>query len=110
MNRKIKFHYVYANGYNPEYITGINSSISPDDALELNFFSERNALPKSEIFELSKDGKLSDKPLDIVPEDYNSQINLVRHIKSGIILDVESAKDLKDLLEQYIETIETEKK
>lgn len=110
MDKKIKFHYVYADGYSSEYISGINSSISPNDALELNFFSERNALPKSEVFELNSEGKLSDKPSEVTPKDHNSQLNLVRHIKNGIILDIESAKDLKDLLEQYIEMIESEKK
>ncbi len=110
MGKKIKFYYVYENGYSPDYISGINSSIAPNNDLELNFFLERNALPKSEVFDFNEDGELSGQPSEIVPEDHNSQINMVRHIKNGIILDLDGAKDLQDLLAQYIKMIESEKK
>ena len=108
MAKKIKFHYVYDNSYSPDHISGINSSVSPQDDLELNFFMERNALPKSETYTLEQDGQLSDSPVEIVPEDHDTQINIVRHIKNGIILDVEGVKLLKELLDNYLKMIEKE--
>jgi hypothetical protein len=108
MNKKIKFHYIYNDDYSPEFISGITTSISPNDNLELNFYQERSALPKSEVFALDESGRIEEgsKPLEIDPAEHNSQMNIVRHIKSGIILDKESALDLKELLEKYIKIIE----
>jgi len=109
MNKKIKFHYIYENNYSPDHISGINSSISPRNELELSFFLERNALPKSETFTLEEDGKLSDLPIAVSPENHNQQINIVRHIKNGIILDVEGVKLLQEQLENYLSMVDSEK-
>lgn len=109
MNKKIKFHYVYNNDYSPEIISGILSSISSDGSLELNFYKERNALPKSELFELDEEGKLVEGSLcEIKPEKHNDYINVVRHIKNGVILDKDAAENLKDLLEEYIGLLDKE--
>ena len=109
MNEKLKFHYIYEDNYSPDHISGINSSISPRKQLELNFFLERNALPKSETYTIEEDGKLSDSPTTVSPENYDQQINIVRHIKNGIILNVEGVKLLQEHLENYLSMVDSEK-
>lgn len=109
MSKKLKFHYIYEDNYSPDHISGINSSISPRDELELNFFLERNALPKSETYTLEEDGTLSGLPIKMSPENYNEQINIVRHIKNGIILDVEGVKLLQEHLDNYLSMVNSKK-
>lgn len=106
MQKQVKFNYVYDKDYSPEYFTGILSSISVQEELLLNFYLERTALPKMETFNIKEDGNLEIEPFQSIPSNNNEVINMVRHIKSGIILDLEGAKELKSLLENYLSIIE----
>ena len=104
--KKVIFNYIYDKNYSPEYFTGILSSISAEEELLLNFYLERNALPKTETFNIDEDGNLEETPSLVVPLQDDDTINIVRHIKAGIMLDVDGAKNLIELLERYIKISE----
>lgn len=105
MNKKVIFNYIYDKNYSPENFTGILSSISVDNNLLLNFYVERSALPIKEVYELDKDGALDESTLVSFPDNDNT-LNLVRHIKSGLFVDLDGAKSLLELLQEYIELVE----
>lgn len=105
MSKKLKFHYIYDDNYSPDYISGIHSSVSPQNELELNFFLERAALPKSETFSLTNEGKLSDSPEEVSPKEHHNKINIVRHIKNGIIIDKAGAELLLKQINEYLSII-----
>jgi alpha-D-ribose 1-methylphosphonate 5-triphosphate synthase subunit PhnI len=104
MKKKVIFNYVYDKNYSPENFTGILSSVSVDDSLLLNFYIERNALPIKETYELDDDGELDESSLVSFP-DNNEAINLVRHIKAGLIVDLDGAKNLIELLREYVDIV-----
>lgn len=106
MQKQVVFNYIYDKNYSPEYFTGILSSVSAQDELLLNFYLERNALPKTEVFNIKEDGNLEEDPVSSIPLNNEETINIVRHIKTGIMLDVDGAKNLVQLLEKYINITE----
>lgn len=105
MNKKVIFNYVYDNNYSPENFTGILSSVSVDNNLLLNFYTERSALPIKEIYELNENGDLNESSLVSFPDNTDT-LNLVRHIKSGLVVDLDGAKNLVELLQEYIDIVE----
>lgn len=107
MNKKVIFNYIYDKNYSPENFTGILSSVSVDNNLLLNFYTERSALPMKEVYELNDDGELNESTLVSFPDNTDT-LNLVRHIKSGLVVDLDGAKNLLELLQEYIDIVEKE--
>ena len=108
-NKKIKFNYIYNKDFSPEYFSGILSSISMDNNLYISFYNERTALPKTEEYQLDENGDLKEESLVSNPPFSSDYLHLVRHIKTGLIIDRESARNLIDVLEEYLEITEEEK-
>lgn len=100
---KITFNYHFSENYNPIYVNGAYGGVGPKGEIIVNFFLERQGIPKSHTHEINKDGSLSSKPKSI-PQDPLS--NTIRFIETGIILNFESAKRIHAWLGQKIEELE----
>lgn len=101
-NRAIKFKYIFDNNYNPKYANGAYGGVSPKGEITINFYCERQAIPKSVKHDVI-DGKLSEST-ETEPEDLQS--SMVRFVDTGVILNINTAKEIVTWLNEKIELVE----
>jgi len=106
MQNELIFKYIFDKGYNPKYVNGAISSVSSTGDIVVNFYLERMALPNKEMFNISNEGKL--EQIETFPEDMNKSI--VRYVENGIVLNLGSAKVIRDLLDRQIKALEENQK
>lgn len=98
----IKYKYIFKDDYNPRYANGAYGGLTPRGEISINFFYERPALPKEQIHEM-QDGNIG-QLISNVPAD--NAATLVRVIENGVILNLQTAKQVVSWLQLKIETIE----
>ncbi|WP_445381587.1 hypothetical protein [Robiginitalea sp. IMCC43444] len=107
--KELKCKYIFSDDYNPTYVNGAHGGITPKGEISINFFFERNALPNSQTYNVNEQGGLAGEVLEKAePEDLNS--SFVRFIKTGIIMNYNSAKAIHVFLGKHIDTLEAVQK
>ncbi|MBA7707990.1 hypothetical protein ES703_116877 [subsurface metagenome] len=102
----VEFKYKFPDDYNPKYVNGAYGGIGPRGELVVNFYLERQPIPKEETYEVTKKGVLGGL-LDRTPEDLRSKI--IRFIQTGVVLNLESAKIIHKWLGDHIKSLEQAK-
>ena len=100
---KLMIKYKFKDEYNPKYINGAHGSASRNGDIVINFYLERAAVPKSIEHMILEDNTLDSDP-KFQPEDYNRSV--IRYIESGVIMNLETAKIIRDFIDKQIKTIE----
>ncbi len=99
MDQTIKFSYKSSPGYNPVHVNGVYGGFITSGLLVANFFLERFPEEKEEIFELLEDGSLGNQ---INEANSLNQVEVTRFIETGISMNIETARALRDWLNNYI--------
>lgn len=102
-DKEMTFKYKFSQEYNPEYVNGAFGGITPKKELVVNFFMERYGLPIAQKFELSEEGLLGDV-IEAEPPDLHQ--SMVRFVKVGVVLNLDSAKKIHEWLGGHIERLE----
>jgi len=100
---KIKCKYIFEENYNPVYINGAQGGINPLGEIVVNFYLERNALPKSQTFSI-ENGIMGKESAEVEPEDLKN--SFVRIIQNGIIMNYQTAKEIHRWLGENISALE----
>ncbi len=100
--RKIRFHYQKTNQFRNVRIDGIFGGITATGNIQMDFFSERNPIPKALVFPISPAGVLGDE----VEEDRQTKDGVVRDVEFSSVIDVDKAKALVSWLNDKIQAIE----
>jgi hypothetical protein len=103
---KITFKYKYPDDYNPQYINGAQGGINVQGEIVANFYFERLPLPNSITQEINNDG-ITGNVVATEPEDLPDSI--LRYVQSGIIMNIEVAKQVHEWLGKHIELLENQK-
>ena len=103
----VTFKYKFVEEYNPKYVNGAYGGIGPQGELIINFFLERQPIPKEVIHKLQPDGKLGD-PVSQVPDNLKSQV--IRFIETGVTMNLESAKRVLAWLQEKVYILDTREK
>ena len=101
--KQIKYKYKFNETYNPIYVNGAIGGLSPQGEIIVNFYLERNSLPKVQSFEVDEGtgiGKLSETE----PQDYEQ--SFIRYIENGVILNYKTAKEVHRWLGEHISSLE----
>jgi len=101
---KIKFKYLFDKLYNPVYCTGAFGGVTPKNEVVLNFFMERQPIPYSETRQINKDGSLGNI-IEVEPENDLHTVDIVRYVETGVIMDLETAKEIHAWLGENIEAL-----
>ena len=99
----IKFKYIFPDDYNPKYVNGAYGGITPKGEIAVNFYLERQGLPISQTYEVSSEGNLGD---EIHKEPIDLQTSMVRYVDTGILLNLNSAKEIISWLSEKVEILE----
>lgn len=96
---QIKVKYKYADDYNPQYINGAQGGINIQGEIVVNFYFERVPMPNSITHELSKEGMLGEA-VATEPEDLMRSV--LRYVQSGVVMNLEVAKQIHKWLGDQI--------
>ncbi len=99
--QKLTFHYVKNNDFKTVFASGIIGGLNISGLINMNFFIDRTVIPRNAILEVGDDGLLS----EIVGAG-DKKDGVIREISCGVVMDVPTAKQTIQWLEQMISTIE----
>jgi hypothetical protein len=102
--KELNIKYKFDSNYNPTYVNGALGGINPQGEIIANFYLERGPLPKSTKFELTGENQLGNV-VEHNPEDF--QNSLIRYVECGIVLNLNSAKQINKWLSEQISTLES---
>lgn len=104
---KITFKYIYQDDFNPVYVNGAHGGINVQGEIIANFYFERLPMPYKITNEVSNEGVVGDI-LDTDPKDLSKSI--VRYVQSGVVMNLEVAKQVYEWLGNQIKTRESQMK
>jgi len=97
---EVKFDYIKSNYFRVIRVDGAHGGMGTNiNSIQMALFSERRAIPKTEIYPVV-DGKLG-KPSKKISRDA-----IIREVEVEAIIDLETAKAIKNLLDENIKNIE----
>jgi hypothetical protein len=102
--RELKFHYIKSNFFRTVHADGVLGGLSPTASIIMNFYSERQAIPKIVTHEIKPDMTLGQELKKEGKE------GIVREVEISISMGVPAAQALKDWLETRIKEFEEAKK
>ena len=97
----VTFHLIKSERFQSLRVDGAFGSLSPG-GLSLSFFVERQAIPQRMTYEVTADGSL-DKIIDA-----QGKTGIIRELQTGILLDVDTARSLRDQLSKMLSTLDKE--
>lgn len=98
---KITFYNKIGSTFRQVHVDGAFGGISPKGLLNLNFFSERFAIPKQTEYVIKEDNSL-----DKIKDSDDSKEGVIREYEFGVLLNLEAAKRLEVLLQETIKELE----
>lgn len=96
-NKTVKIKYVKAYDYKTSLATGIITALTTHGLINMSFFTDRAIFPKSQTIEFDETGKQIGKPLDEKDGD------LTREVQFGAIMDINTAKQMLNVLQAKIQ-------
>lgn len=99
-SRQIKFEYTQSNLFRVVHVDGAIGSLTPKLDIHLAFWSERFPIPLQSTYELTPEGNLG-REVDKLILDA-----IVREVEVSMIINVDAARELINLLEDRIMQIE----
>jgi hypothetical protein len=101
----LKFKYIFPDDFCPEYANGAQGGVTPRGEILMNFFLERQPVPKSIVYEMGDDGMIGDVIQDeCEPREF--QHMMVRNVTCGVMMNLETARQVRDWLDNQIRTAE----
>jgi len=97
--KEITIHNLKSKQYREVFADGASLGITPSGYFHLNFFAQRNAIPKGMVFEVTEEGEMGQLK-SLLPD---SKSGIVRQHEIGLYLDLKTCESLRDLLDQKIE-------
>lgn len=97
--KTITIHNIKNSLYRQIHIDGAQGGITPNGFININFFSQRNSIPKGTEFEIDEKGQITQPVRDL--ED--SKKGIVREFEFGTYMDIHTCISLKDFLERKID-------
>ena len=102
--KEITFKCIFTYDYNPKYANGAHGGISPRGELVVNFYLERPPLPNAVSFGINQDGTIGEESVSD-PKDLHQ--TLVRYVSNGVVLSLQTARDLHSWLGEKVRELET---
>lgn len=96
----ITFHYMKSAFFRVMHVDGVLGSITPNGHINCVIFSERPSIPKLEEYELKKSGELGDQI------NYEGRQGFVREMDADLVMDYDTAKELKDILSNILKEVD----
>lgn len=97
---KLECHYIKNGGFRTLHVDGALAVSGPNNFLNLLLYVERIPIPKR--ISISADGPKGEG----VVQEIDSLSGIVREVEASLMLDIATAKEIRDLLSREIEEAE----
>lgn len=97
---KIRFQYVFPEGYSPVAVNGAHGGLTPRGDILMHLYFEWPAVPEVIEHDVHADGRLG--PFH-VPAEQLQKPQFLRTISGGAVLSLKSATEIRDWLTRQIE-------
>ena len=94
---------IKGSNFRQVHVDGAHGTITPSGLININFFSQRNAIPKGTIFSLNEDGTIN-KPIKDIEDSKNG---IIRDFEFGIIMDAAVCESIRNFLDQKLNELES---
>jgi len=98
--RKIPFSYQKTDGYRTVTVSGAIGSSTPNGDIFMAVYTDRPHIPQASYISVDSDGKVLGK------EELQISVGLVREVEVGLIMNIETAKKVREWLGQHIDGLE----
>ncbi len=98
-NATINIYYEKNSQYRTIHADGVLGGLTPKNAINLNFYSTRNVIPKHRIHQITSSGTL--EKVGINSED--SKKGIIREIEFGVYMSKETATEIYEFLKIILE-------
>lgn len=102
----VTFHYIKGVDFRSVHVDGAFGGLTAKGFLHIALFSERTVIPQETTFKITSDGLLGDE----VKEKRVSKEGIVRQLEVDIIVNEQTAIDLRAWLDQKIDEFQKRKK
>lgn len=85
--------------YRELHIDGAHGGLTPKGMLNLSFYAERHAIPKSTEYALNDNFTLG----EVIANSDDSKKGIVREYEFGVYMDIKSAEELRNFLDLQIQ-------
>lgn len=99
---KLEFHYIKSPHFKSFLASGAYGGIGPNGLINMSFYIERTPIPQKLVFEV-KDGL----PGNEIVEERIGKGGFIREIDCNIMIDLNTAINLREWLDSNIKTLET---
>ena len=102
---QVEVHFIKTEDFITHHASGFFGGFTSNDKLHVTYFTERVPLPKSQQLEVFVDdtGKSIGPPKET---NRVSKTGIIRECQGGLIMDIDTAKGLKDWLTSKIDEFE----
>ena len=101
MPKSLTFHYLKGPDFRTIHVDGAIGGLTPSGHLHIAFYCERAPIPQIVTQKINADGSLGDVLKQTVKE------GVVRQMETDIIVNEDTAKNIKVWLDQKLEEFET---
>lgn len=98
---KVTFHYIKDPSFRTSVTTGAIGGLTIHRLININFYIDRTPIPQSITNSVNQDGTLGNEV------NRDSKQGVVREVQFGLEMDVRTAKDIIDFLQQMIIQVES---
>jgi len=103
---QIRFHYIKSNFFRVVHVDGAHGGVTPKREIEINFYSERPAIPRTMTYRVQPNGHLGDE----ITEERDTRGGIVREIEVGAVMDIATAEAIITWLQRNIKIIKDSQK
>jgi hypothetical protein len=105
-NKKVTIYNKITEGHNAYHADGAYAGVTPQGLINLNFFSERVAIPKSSDFKITDNNLVGEH----LGDSDDSKKGIIREFDVGVYMSIPVAKALTVVLLQKIKEAENQPK
>lgn len=98
----VAFDYIKSTLFRVAHVDGVIGSGTPSGLLHIACYSERPAIPRRMVFDLTSDGRMGDEVTSLK----ETRDSIVRELEVDLIMTVQVASSLRDWLGLQIENIQ----
>lgn len=97
--RKVTIHNKISTSFRELHVDGAFGGLTPPGFINVNFYAERVAIPKSTEYKLTDHNALG----EVLSNSLDSKVGVIREYEFGIYMNISTAIELKNFLEKKIE-------
>jgi hypothetical protein len=99
---RVTFHNKISSNFREIHVDGALGGLTPKGLININFFAERFPIPKSTDFEILNGNSLGER----LGDSSDSKDGIIREYEFGVYMDVDTAKELMNWLNEKIQQAE----